>query len=316
MKRTGSFVLLCTLTCAAQAHPASTPKTSSDPAIETVIVTAPRYHAGVTPNAVAHDFVRSFAAPTVLRDAIARWQVAICPDFEGLAPQYAAVMEARFTTIAGQAGVRMKEKGCRPNLSVAFTPQPQAYLDALHAKNVEALGYHGTTTISHPIQAWYMTGIQDNRGQVFLDQDGTLDLTFGLQGVTVSSTNTASFTSVGGWRFRPDLSSDLLFVTIIVDSSKTGHYMVGEIADYVAMMALSRTEDYDDCQLMPSITNLLSPNCDDKLKPDTITASDIAYLRGVYTMDAGATLQIQQNQIASEMEKAIPVKTSPSTGRQ
>jgi hypothetical protein len=31
-------------------------------------------------------------------------------------------------------------------------------------------------------------------------------------------------------------------------------------------------------------------------------------------MDAGATLQIQQDQIAGEMEKAIPARTGPATG--
>ena len=81
--------------------------------------------------------------------------------------------------------------------------------------------------------------------------------------------------------------------------------MVGAVADYVAMLGLSRTEDYDDCQIMPSITNLLSANCDEKLKPSEITASDIAYLRGVYKMDAGATLQVQRDQIAGEMATAL-----------
>ncbi len=303
MKRlTGLAAALALVCMAAWAQPAP------DKKIETVIVTAPKFHAGVTPNAIAHDFVKSFAAPTVLRDAIARWQVAICPDFEGLAPQYVAVMEARFRTIAGQAGAAMKEKGCKPNLSVVFTPQPQDYLDAIHAKNMDVLGYHGATAISHPIQAWYVTGIRDNRGLVFVDKDGTLVIDDCNNGCPphIGSTSTVPNPSVGGWRFRPDLSSDLLYVTIIVDSSKTAHNTVGEIADYVAMMALSRTEDYEDCQLMPSIANLLSPNCDDKLKPAEITASDIAYLRGVYKMDAGATLQIQQDQIAAEMAKVLP----------
>ena len=300
------------------AQPAS-PK--PDSRIETVIVTAPKYHFGVTPNAIAHDFVKSFATPTVLRDAIARWQVAICPDFEGLAPQYQTVMEARFRTIAGQAGAPMKEKGCKPNLSVVFTPQPQAYLDALHAKNMDVVGYHGTTKVSHPIQAWYVTGMTDNCGSVVVDEDGTLQLFTKCDFchppvMQIASTSTVPILSVGGWRDRPDISSDLLYVTILVDADQTAHNTVGEIADYVAMLALSRTEDYDDCQLMPSITNLLSPNCDDKLRPSEITAGDIAYLRGVYKMDAGAKLLIQQGQIAAEMEKAIPVKTSPSTGQQ
>ena len=64
-------------------------------------------------------------------------------------------------------------------------------------------------------------------------------------------------------------------------------------------------------QLVPSIANLLSSNCDETLKPGTITPTDIAYLRGVYKMDAGATLQIQQDQIAGEMAKAIPMQTQP-----
>jgi hypothetical protein len=293
-----AFVLALALCGTAQAQQAAGP----DKKIETVIVTAPKLHAGVTPNAIAHDFVKSFAAPTVLRDAIARWQVAICPDFEGLAQQYVAVMEARFMTIAGQAGARMKEKGCRPNLEVIFTPQPQDYLDTIHAKNVEILGYHGATIVTHPIQAWYVTGTGDIRGQVTLDEDISNIVGCDISGCHLTEGN---MTNSDGWRAHPDVSSDLLYVTILIDSSKTGSYQVGEIADLVAMMALSRTEDYDDCQLMPSITNLLSANCDDKLKPSKITASDIAYLRGVYKMDAGAKLQIQQDQIAAEMQKAL-----------
>jgi hypothetical protein len=303
--KTVTLLILLVLCGAAAAQP------GPDKKIETVIVTAPKIHAGVTPNAIAHDFVKSFAAPTALRDAIARWQIAICPDFAGLAPQYVAVMQARFRTIAAEAGAPMKEGGCKANLSIVFTPQPQAYLDAIHEKNMNVVGYHGTTTVSHPIQAWYVTGTQDNRGQKFLDEDGTLalDYSHNCSGckptVYFQSTNTAAITSVGGWRDRPDISSDILYVTIIVDAAQLGHYTVSEIADYVAMMALSRTEDYDDCQLMPSITNLLSPNCDDRLKPSEITPTDIAYLRGVYKMDAGAKLLIQQDQIAAEMAATL-----------
>jgi hypothetical protein len=278
--------------------------------LETVIVTAPRIHAGVTPNAIAHDFVKSFAAPTVLRDAIARWQVAICPYFGGLKPEGAAVMEARLRTIADQAGVRMKNKGCRPNLIVISTPQPQVYLDAIHAKNVEVLGYHGATIVTHPIQAWYVTGTEDIRGQVTMDEDISNIVGCDISGCHLTEGN---MTSSDGWRAHPDVSSDLLYVTILIDSSKTGSYHVGEITDYVTMLALSQTQDYDDCQLMPSITNLLSANCDDKLKPSEITPTDIAYLKGVYKMDAGAKLQIQQNQIAAEMQKVIPA--APAGGK-
>ncbi len=62
---------------------------------------------------------------------------------------------------------------------------------------------------------------------------------------------------------------------------------------------------------MPSIVNLMAPSCPDSRKTDAISASDIAFLRGVYKMDPGATLQVQQNDIADEMAKAIPAKTGP-----
>jgi hypothetical protein len=302
MKNTTVLLLLL---AGAIAPAAAQPAPKNDPKLETVIVTAPRLHAGVTPNAIAHDFVKSFATPKVLGVGIARWQTAICPDFEGLAPQYMAVMEARFHTIADRAGAPMKEKGCRRNLRVYFTPQPQAVLDSIHARNVEALGYRGTTKVTHPIQAWYVTATTGIGGQQHLDEDrdATVECHFGFCGL--ASTSSAYMSDVGGWRFHPDATSDLIYVTIIVDSQKTATFRVGEIADLVAMLALSRTDDYEDCQLMPSITNLLSSNCDDKQKPSEITATDIAYLRGVYKMDAGAKLQIQQDQIAGEMAKVL-----------
>jgi hypothetical protein len=302
MKRATILLFSCLVSIGvSRAQP--TPK--NDPELETVIVTAPRFHAGVTPNAIAHDFVKSFATPTVLGVGIARWQTAICPDFEGLAPQYMAVMEARFHAIADRAGAPMKEKGCRRNLRVYFTPQPQAVLDSIHARNVEALGYHGTTKVTHPIQAWYVTATTGIGGQQHLDEDrdAVVECNFGFCGLT--NTSSAYMSDVGGWRFRSDTTSDLIYVTIIVDSRKTATFRVGEIADLVAMLALSRTDDYEDCQLMASITNLLSSNCDDKQKPSEITPTDIAYLRGVYKMDAGANLQIQQDQIAGEMAAAL-----------
>lgn len=156
--------------------PAAAQPTAKDD-LETVIVTAPKLHFGVTPNAVAHDFIRSHAAPTVLREAIARWQVGICPEFRGVAPRFAETMEERFRKIAGEAGAPLKQTGCRPNMSVVFTAQPQAMLDAIQAKNLDALGYHGATTVTHAVQAWYETGITDLDGITELDRDdmGSVD---------------------------------------------------------------------------------------------------------------------------------------------
>jgi hypothetical protein len=301
-KECASLALLLALCGPAQAQPA-TPTTP-----EKVIVTAPRLNDKVTPNAIAHDFILHYAAPTILRDAIPRWQVGICPEIRGLADEFAAYAESRIRQIAMQAGAPLKAKGCRPDLSIVFTSKPQAYLDDLRSRNYDVVGYHGATTVTHPVEAWYVTGTRDIRGQVFQDKDyfGSVECKDSAPPFcSLSSTSNTPMSNVGGWRFHPDATSDLLYVTIIVDSAKTGRYQVGEIADYVAMMALTQTKDSGSCAPIATIANLLSPDCVGGLNPEEITATDIAFLRGVYKMDAGATLTVQQDQIAAEMAKTL-----------
>ena len=48
--------------------------------------------------------------------------------------------------------------------------------------------------------------------------------------------------------------------------------------------------------------NMLAPDCD---QVDGITATDLAYLRGLYKMDADKSLLFQQNDIADRMKVAL-----------
>jgi hypothetical protein len=311
MKRSGfpafiSSALVCAalsfLCLPAGAQPVNAPAAPR----EKVIVTAPWLKPGVTPNAIAHDFIFHYAAPTILRDAIPRWQTGICPQIQGLAPQYEAVVMARLKDVVTEAAAPKPRPGCKPNLLIYFTPDPQALLDTLTQRSSNILGYHGVHAVTHPVQAWYVTGTRDIRGQVFRDEETYFDFNYAPNGQgAIDPSSTAPVANVGGWRFRPDLASDLLQVTIIVDSSKTAHYLVGEMADYIAMLALTQTKDFEGCEPVASIANLLSDACDDGLRPEQITATDIAFLRGVYKMDAGAALTIQQDQIAGEMAAAL-----------
>jgi hypothetical protein len=298
------FVVLLALASAASAQPAA----KDDPGLETVIVTAQKFHFGVTPNAIAHDFIRSYARPTVLLGTLPRWQTGICPETRGLPPRLVDFFNARLREIAGRVGAPVKEKNCLPNLSITFTPEPQILLDNILAKDPEALGYRGEVTITHPIQAWYATGIEDLTGRVFKDVEMTLQIDTSnpfLNPPRFFVNSPTPIIKAEGLAGRNGLKSRFLSIFIIVDTRQTGSLQVASVADYIAMLALARTEDYDDCQLMPSIANLLSSNCDDKMKPSEIAPSDIAYLRGVYKMDAGATLQVQRDQIAGEMANAL-----------
>jgi hypothetical protein len=90
-----------------------------------------------------------------------------------------------------------------------------------------------------------------------------------------------------------------------VDTNRIAGQTIGALADYIAMLALSQAQTYDDCQPVPTITNLMSSGCSDGMKPDTITDIDATYLRGLYKMDAGRTLLGERGSIAYAMKKEL-----------
>jgi hypothetical protein len=309
---------------AGRAQPAQPPaQPKNDASVETVIVTGER--AAATPDTIAHDVIRSIALPSTLRGTIARWRYGLCPRTDGLSSRTLNnYVTARIREIASETGAPLAGEPCQPNMEVMFTDDPQAMLEAVHKANAAILGYHPAASVSHPVQAWYETGTTDIDGNTVVDEDvsghieivggGGFAASGGAYGAPAVQGPVNTFgiphAYIQGWRGRPEVSSDILGVFIIADSRQTANFKLGPVADYLALLTLSQTQAYDDCQVVPSIANLMAPNCDARLKPDQISASDIGFLRGLYKMDPGASLQVQQDQIAGEMAKTFQVKTS------
>ncbi len=318
MKRFAVLSALLGFACAAPAAAQNVPGQT----IERVIVTAPRLDFAITPDSIAHQVIRSIAAPSSLLNEIARWRTGICPRVDGLSTRNlnTYVIE-RIRELAKQVGAPVLDEPCQSNVEVFFTDQPQQMLDSVRRKNATVLGYHPADTINHAVQAWYVTGTTDIDGKTEADQDvsGAIQFTNGggtLNTSPVGPTTLGFATTYGiplsniqGWKARPEVTSDILGVFIIADSNQTGAMTLGAVADYAAMLALSRLQGDESCQAVPSIINLWAPSCANK--PDAISASDIGFLRGVYKMDPGATLQVQQDQIAGEMAKTISVRSGP-----
>src|SRR4051812_28077084 len=80
---------------------------------ENVIVTAPRVT--ITANAQAHQFIRTYTAPSVLTRQIARWNIGICPRVGGLPERYLEAVTSRIKEVAKEVGAPVKPGSCRPN---------------------------------------------------------------------------------------------------------------------------------------------------------------------------------------------------------
>jgi hypothetical protein len=86
------------------------------------------------------------------------------------------------------------------------------------------------------------------------------------------------------------------------------YHELAAVADYLAMLMLSRTEAFATCQPVESVANLLIPGCDPGNRLKGLTPADMAYLKALYRADPGATLAMQLQQISTAIKKEIGEK--------
>ena len=189
----------------------------------------------------------------------------------------------RVEDIAGDAGLDVKSAPCQYGVEIVFTAKPQEFLNKVRVKNAQLLGPRPSqaeaNSMRYPVQAWYATGTRDIDGHLTLDNEDNVGFgnVFSLPGLS-----TLPVYKVEGSHFRTGLNSELAHMYIVADTTKLQDYLLSAVADYVAVLALAQTQNFDACRPMPSITNLTSPVCGTDLKTAAITDTDpVAYLKAV-----------------------------------
>jgi hypothetical protein len=279
----------------AQQQAAATPEN----AVENVIVTAPRLRS----ERALNNFITTHAAATPFLGKIARWKTGICPITVGLPPKLNVYISQRILRVALAAGAPLaNSEPCRPNIAVLATPEPQKLLDFVRAKRPGLLGFYSRSraeriaTMRLTVQAWYSTATEDFYGFITGDLPN-----YGL----MSSQGEAANYHTSGSRISDGLKSQFNTAIIVVDSNKIGGQEIGPLSDYIAMLAISQGQSYDACQSVPTITNLMAPNCDAEMKPAAITDVDMTFLRGLYSMRSDGSYGQQRGSIAFEMKKGL-----------
>ena len=247
------------------------------------------------------NFIDAFATPTHMSGKVARWEEPVCPVMTGQKPNVSAFVTQHVTAVAAAVGAPVtSDKACTPNIEIVFTTAPQALLDNVRQRAADYIGYASSAseleklaTVTHPIQAWYATGIRDARGRYTTDSGRD-------RGVSTSA-NTAKVT---GFRLTDGQHTIIHHVLIVIDPAKLPVQEIVPLSDYIAVLALAQIGSLDDCRPLPSIANMLAPACD--RKTNSITANDLAYLHGLYKMPSDRLqLAIQKNDIADGMAQAL-----------
>lgn len=285
-------------------------------------------------------FVEASVTPTRMTGKTARWETPICPAMQGIKPEDAMAMLARFKKNAAEAGVRVNgRKDCDANIEIIFTEYPQAVMDQVKESQPDLLGYFDSSeerdklaTVKRPIQAWYRTATQDLRGHTFVDGARTTDPGQGVTAVVpcdMTSGNKqlstyngmAVFKGVGtctrqityaikantpGFALQDGLRSQFDHIAIIVDTEKVAKMKADAVTDYISMVALAQLASVETCQGLASITNMLVAGC--AQGADALTANDLGYLRGVYQSNSTLSAQAQKNEIGRRMLGAVAGK--------
>lgn len=246
----------------------------------------------------ATPFVKSRSSPGRVSGQFARWKLGICPLTRGLSPAYNDFITARVREVAGIVGAPVDEKlPCKPNIEIIFTTEPQKLLDEVVQDHEYLLGFHWTaqtkklSTISRPLQAWYMTTTTSKVGVETLDEQQEL-----LSGMSPSAG--LDFPLLGG------TTSQIVHVLIVADTSKVVGYTIGSISDYVSVLALAHARSPDDCSPLPSILDLMS-SCETAEKPEVVSGVDTAYLKALYGINMRDPPFFQRMEINIHMVKEL-----------
>ncbi len=271
---------------------------------------------GTRSRPVIDSFVQSFVAPSRITGKIARWEDSICVTALGLKPAFLKFVTQRVLTVAAQVGAPVNlDTACKPNLEIVFTTQPQLLIDGLKKDHGIYLGYADNSEqratlakVTHPIQAWYATQTKDLRGMAEVDNSrgGGVELLVTEPTPTVMTMPYAHGRNATGSRLGDGMHSAFYHVIITANPDKLVEHEIGSMADYISLLALTQLDSLDICQQLPSIVNLLAPECE--RHSDALTENDLAYLRGIYHMGVDRNVRVQQDEIAYQMEQRLKGK--------
>jgi hypothetical protein len=303
---------------------AAAAQTAAPNKTETVVVTGHRPEQDV--ETVISRFVDQHAATNrktgqYMRDDLGP----VCPVTVGLPQAFNTFVTTHVVQIAKDVGAKTDATGtCAPNIEILFTDQPQAVVKALAEKTHGAiLGMHFVhevprlVQVTHPIQSWYVSGTRMEDDAITpvtsIGSDGTARAAGDKTTAVDSAYHNAPDRVSLGSKLPGRRISSIVNVLIVADMRKVAGGEIGAVADYIAMLALSEPRSLDQCNELPSILDLMT-DCGPRPKPAKLTDSDVAYLKGLYAADLGATTNsVQKESIENGMESELGGHAKPDT---
>lgn len=272
------------------AAPLSSAQTAPAPTDEEVVVR------GVATRDALQAFVGQMAAASRTQNQLARWDRKICPGIAGLRTRYAQFINDRMAQRAYDVGLDVGEPGCKANILILVSNDPDAYARELaddHPSAMGIFGDEGRNTLGRRALARFVGSDAPVR---WWHVSNTVDRDTGERAYMVANRSPSLM--------RRSTRQDFGAAFIIVDANRLSaiNFDWGALADYLAMAALAQLDAEADIENYPTILNLFAARSTVR----ALTDWDVAYLRGLYgaTRDAVSTGR-QQGDIARSMGRDL-----------
>jgi len=231
------------------------------------------------------------------------WTVRVCPLVAGLPRQEGEFILERVSEIARQAGVPLAGENCRPNLFIVVTADPKRLLRRWDDRNSTRIGvFDGATYplggaprsvidafIATPraVRVWYNTGWQTAWGQpIFKSADP-------YQPPAIDHAEPS--------RLLSNVVYTLARVFVIADQTRLHGLTIGQFADYVSMVGLSKLKP--GARLGDARTILKLFDGAPQAVPAGMTDWDQAFLKSLYATEQRSKLQ--RGEIARAMVREV-----------
>lgn len=243
---------------------------------------------------LVREFVNEVAEPANNR-GLARWNRPICVGAVNLKPEVGQYLIDRVSDVGRELGVEAGEPGCRPNILIVGTVDGAALASALVAdrpRNFD-LRHNGTDagsrafrafrTDDRPVRWWQISlPVDSDTGQRAVRLPGDIDPSTGRPSAPTINVFAAS-------RLRTQIRDDMARSIVIIDVDRLGGANLGQLADYVAMVALAQVDADGETAGYRTILNLFE---DPSAAPAGLTDWDRSYLTALYEHDQ---LRINRN---------------------
>jgi hypothetical protein len=245
-----------------------------------------------------YDFVSGITHRGYMSESLARWNKPICPLVAGIPSAQGEYILSQVSKAAKSAGARLAGRKCKPNFHVVLTYDPDELMRLWRQRAPRLFGASSPTEVhrvmgrARPVRVWYNAWEKCGDGE---------------QGGVSTGANLSDAWSYMGdcqikdTRLQFNYVVPIQSVVVIVDIDDIKEVKIGPLADYIAMVGLTKVDFSADLGDAPTVLRLFPVSAD--AASQGMSDWDRAFLKGLYTTSQSS--RFQRSEITRQMVKGF-----------